>query len=530
MALFRYGIIAPLVERDTLPPGTVTQLVTEATAQTYHFPGAGPVTVSPRTFYHWLKCYREGGIAALRPCWRKDRGQSRVLDQAVLQRAVELRQEQPERWTTTLLDILRLEGQFQDRPRPHRATLDRHLATRGASRRQLRVLGTRRTIKMVFAAFGDLWVGDYHHGPLVLSPDHKPTTAKLGAFIDHCTRYPVAHRYYLAEDLASLRDTLLRALLTWGPPKRGYVDRGAVYRSDQLAYSLEQVHCHLIHSRAYYSQGRGVIERWWQIADQFEAEVRALDHLLTLHELNRRWEAFVELRYCQVRHSEIEKTPAEAIAGVVPHPIDPEVARELFLVREDRKVNPKTACVSVVGREFLCESFLRDQKVQVRYDPADFTSVLIFRNGERVQRALPRPINATPEPHPDPGPQPAAKARQSVDYLALLRDDFDRKLLEQARPLAYAQLVCEPAFDVEHFIEIFKQFAGLTLRPSVRRELQTFWEAFGPLPESLVRIGVEHAVRLHGRGLNLQVYLHAVRTLVLAHLRHPDPAPQEKKT
>src|SRR5579864_4430110 len=50
------------------------------------------------------------------------------------------------------------------------------------------------------------------------------------------TRYPVADRWYLNEELGSLRDTLLRALLRFGPPKVVYTDRGAVYRAEQLAY------------------------------------------------------------------------------------------------------------------------------------------------------------------------------------------------------------------------------------------------------------------------------------------------------
>ena len=61
---------------------------------------------------------------------------------------------------------------------------------------------------------------------------------KLGAFLDHTTRYPVADRWYLGEDIGTLRDTLLRALLRFGIPKVAYTDRGAVYRAEQLAYSL----------------------------------------------------------------------------------------------------------------------------------------------------------------------------------------------------------------------------------------------------------------------------------------------------
>jgi putative transposase len=516
LALFRYGVIAPLVEPECHSPGDVTRLVREVASQTHYRPGEGPVRVGERTVYAWAKAYREGGIEALRPAQRKDKGRPRVLSEAVLKRAIALRKEQPKRWTKTLLDILRLEERLDGQPGFHRATLERHIERAGASRRQLHMHGSEPTIKMAFAYFGDLWVGDYHHGPLVLAPDGRPTTAKLGAFLDHCTRYPVAHRYYLAEDLATLRDTLLRALLRFGAATRVYVDRGAVYRAEQLAYSLHQVGCHLIHSRAYYSQGRGVIERWWQLAGAFEDEVRARPELLTLHELNALWEAFCHQRYLTVVHSELGRTPAEAIAEIEPRPIDPEVARRLFLVRADRSVHKKDGCVAVEGRRFLCDGSLRGRHVQVRYDPRDLGQVEIFLQGERLQTAYPQPLNARPGTHPEPQSGPAAA---SVDYLALLRADYDKKLLEHARPLAYADLHLEARFDLERFLEVVQKLAGLGLGEAERQELASFWSTLGPLPEDLVRIGVEHAVRLHGRNRHVRVYLHAVRTLVLAHWR-----------
>ena len=516
LALFRYGVIAPLVEQAEWALGELSRVVGEIASRTHHLPGRGPVRVSERTVYGWLRLYRRGGIEVLRPRRRKDWGASRVVGDALLERAVALRKENPERDTRTVLDVLRLEGSLEGKPGPHRATLNRHLAKRGASRRQLLVLGTKRTIKMCFDNFGDLWVGDYHHGPLILRPDGQPTIAKLGAFIDHTTRYPVADRYYLAEDIASLRDTLLRALLRWGHLKKAYVDRGAVYRAEQLAYSLHRVGVVLIHSRAYYSQGRGVIERWWHVANSFESEVRLRDELLTLHELNRFWEAYRELRYCQEIHSELGRTPHEAIAEVTPQPLDPEVVRELFLVRVDRTVHQKDSCVAVEGRRFLVESFLRGRKVQVRFDLGDLSSVLIFHEGRRIQKAFPQPLNAPPEPHPTP-----EVVRQSVDYLALLREDYDRKLLEHARPLAYTQLEAHPGFGVENFLEVVAGLAGLELNRTSRHELCSVWESYGPLPESLVRVAVEHAVRLHGRRRHVRVYLHAVRTLVLAHWRGP---------
>jgi len=520
LALFRYGVLAPLVERETYAPGERSRLLAEIVQRTHYLPGTGPIHLSQRTIYAWLALWRAGGIEALRPRRRKDRGTCRVLPAEVLDRAIALRTEQKKRKTRTILDILVREGTTSDPPPFSRATLDRHLSRRGASRRKMKTLAKPRTIKMAFANFGDLWVGDYHHGPIVKTPSGGTTTAKLGGFIDHTTRFPVADRYYLSEDLATLRDTLLRALLTWGTPKKVYVDQGAVYRAEQLAYSLLRLDCRLVHSRPYYSEGRGVIERWWQVANDFEDEVRVRSELLTIHELNRFWEAWRQERYVDEVHSELGRTPAEAVAEVEPTPLDPAVARELFLVGEKRDVHKKDACVSVLGRRFVCESFLRGEKVEVRFDPRELSSVLIFHEGKRIQRAHPQVANAHPE-----APPTKETIEQSVDYLGLLRRDYDAKLLEHARPLAYAELTVDETFDEERFLAVVADLAGLALDAGERRRLSHFWDLFGPVPEDLVRIGVEHAVRMHGRRRSAQVYLHAIKTLVLAHWKRPEETP-----
>ena len=518
-ALFRYRVIATLLDDREAAP--LRARVAVVAAQTHLHPARGECTLSERTLWSWLGAFRKGGIEALRPRRRSDKGSVRATTGATLDRAEALRREVPLRWTSTVLDILVREGTVLKTGCPHRATFDRHLRERGASRRQLRVLGERRTIKMRFDAFGDLWVGDYHHGPRVLAPDGRETIAKLGAFIDHCTRYPVADRWYLAEDLATLRDTMQRALLTWGPPRIAYTDRGAVYRAEQLAYSLAALGSRLVHSRPYYSQGRGVIERWWQLADAFQVEIEARAELVTIHELNRLWDAFRTLRYLDVPHSDLGRSPAEAIAEAVARPIDPGVARELFLVRADRKVGRKDACVSVEGRAFLCDAALRGRSVVVRYDPRDLSSVLIYLGDERVQRALPQPIGRTTERGDEPLPKPSAP---KTDYLGLLRADFDRRLVEQARPTAYADLgALDPGFDQSQFLTLVADLTGARLRGAEAEEAHAFWTSFGPLPERLVRLALDHAVRLRGTGRHVRVYLAIVRTFVLTRMQSPQP-------
>jgi hypothetical protein len=182
-------------------------------------------------------------------------------------------------------------------------------------------------------------------------------------------------------------------------------------------------------------------------------------------------------------------------------------------VRADRTVHAKEATVSVHKIRFLCDATLRRQKVQVRYDPNDLSSVLIFQDGERLQRAFLQQYNARPElADPEPRPEP------SVDYLQLLREELDHKLLEKARPLAYIELTTEPRFDRDAFLRVVTDLAGC----DSDREIGAFWDTWEPIPESLTRIACEHAVRLHGRGRHPRVVLCALRTLLLAHFKNPD--------
>lgn len=517
-ALFRYGVIGPLTDEPAAD--SLRARIAQIAAHEHYHPKRGVQRISERTLWTWIGLYRQGGIQALRPCRRKDAGSLRALSVEALDRAEALRREEPQRWTRFVHDILVREGLLPSTDAVHRSTLDRHLRNRHASRRDLKVLGEKPTIKMRFERFGDLWVGDYHHGPYVLAPDGRVVPAKLGAFIDHKCRYPVADRWYAEEDLTTLRDTMLRALLKWGAPRVAYTDRAKIYCSDQLAYSLAALDCRLVHSRAYYSKGRGVIERWWQLAKAFRREVEQRDELVTIHELNRLWEPFRTIHYLEHTHDELGMTPAQAIADVVPRPIDPAVARELFLVRAARTVHKSDGCVAVDGRRFLCDSSLRGRKVTVRYDPRDLSSVLVLMDGKRIQRAMPQPIGRVPADSPaSPAPPPAGT---KTDYLAMLRADFDQRLLDAAKPLAYADLrSVEPGFDESRFLQVLADLTDVRLRGTEAEEAHSFWASFGPLSESLVRVATEHAVRLRGRSRHVRVYLNAIRTFAIAHIKHP---------
>ena len=78
VALFRYGLIAPLV-LETLPRGELTRRAQQIAARLYDIPHSARRQVSVDTLLDWTLRYRRHGLAALSPQPRQDRGQARAV-------------------------------------------------------------------------------------------------------------------------------------------------------------------------------------------------------------------------------------------------------------------------------------------------------------------------------------------------------------------------------------------------------------------------------------------------------------------
>ena len=137
IALFRYGLITQLVH-DVPPRGQQERRLREIAAKSYRIPGSTRTRVSVTTLRRYLKAYREGGFDALRPSPRADKGIPRAFPHQVIDTAIALREEQPERTTQTLVDILERDESLALDHSVNVHTLTTHLRQRGKTRRLLR--------------------------------------------------------------------------------------------------------------------------------------------------------------------------------------------------------------------------------------------------------------------------------------------------------------------------------------------------------------------------------------------------------
>src|SRR5206468_11017390 len=84
IAIFRYGLIATLV-LEKLPRGEMIRRARELAEHDYDIPFSDRRHVSVETLLHWAVRYRTGGLEALGPQPRSDRGKPLVISLHVAQ-------------------------------------------------------------------------------------------------------------------------------------------------------------------------------------------------------------------------------------------------------------------------------------------------------------------------------------------------------------------------------------------------------------------------------------------------------------
>jgi putative transposase len=509
IAALRYRMIAEAVESLG---GDVAWAIEEAARRSYPDPDGGElIEVTPRTLWRFLAAYREGGLLALQPKVRKDRGQLRAVSPEMLEAAARLRRENENRPTKTIIDILERTHKV-GKGELARATLDRHLDKMGLSRRRLHRLGKTTYKKILTEAPFELVVADFHHGPYVrVGDDGQARRALLLAFIDHFSRYVPQGRYYLHEDFAVLRFGFRHLLLDFGSFVLLYIDNGPSFQTHRFhaACSHKALDIKVVHSKAYVSESRGVVERFNRtVKEQFEDEIKARDELPTLSELNAFFEAWLSERYHSDVHSETRETPRDRFTGTASKLRDaPDLALidELLRLRYRRTVHKKWSTVEVDGVRYVVDPALRGRRLHVLHDPFDPAYVLIEYDGRIVQRALPQQPGQKP---PELPATPAAKG-QKTDYLAILRNDYEKRVQAELRALDLRPAAAPKVLALIELVALVEGCRGAQLNDRERSDVAALFRKLRPIDPDAARKAFDAIRRRLGTALHLRVYLDA---------------------
>lgn len=394
IALFRYGLIAPLV-LETLPRGELTHRAQEIASRIYDIPYSTRRQVSVDTLLDWTLRYRRNGLAALTPQPRLDRGQTRVVNDETAAIIERIKRENPHCAGTALLRHL---SAISDDPHGHtisRSTLYRFLETRGLTTRQLLRDKAAASAHKKYEAHlaNQIWQSDMLHGPWVSRPNGGKRQVFLQATLDDASRLIPHAQFYPNQGLDSFLDCLRQAIAARGIPTRLYMDNAKIYRSPQLARIAGSIGILTVHTPPYQPEGRGKIERFFRtVREQFLASLDPKS-LLSLEQLNEQFWHWLDAVYHRNQHSSLQATPhntpllrwQQDIEQIRQLPPSTDL-RRVFFYRVSRLIR-RDSTFLLQKRFFEAPSYLTGQRVEVRFDPLDCDRVEIHHNGEFVGMA-----------------------------------------------------------------------------------------------------------------------------------------------
>jgi len=382
------------------------------------------------TLLKWARRYRKGGLDALNPQRRTDRGRSRSISPQLAQLIERLKRENPHRTGTTLLRELALSSDDLTAAPLSAATLYRFLKAHGLTQKQLLAPPAHKKFEAEFA--NQIWQSDMMFGPYIARPGGGKQQAMLYAILDDASRLIPHAQFYDDEGLESLLDCLRQGVAARGIPVRLYVDNGKVYRSAQLARIAATLGILIVHTPPYQPEGRGKIERFFRsVREQFLASLD-LKQVASMDDLNQRLDAWLQSAYHRTAHGGLSAgtTPLQRwqrdIERVRQIPPGTDV-RRLFFYRLDRLVR-RDSTFLLQKRFYEAPAHLAGQKVEVRFDPIDSLEVDVYLGGvfqgaARLADPVANGLWIAPKAEPAPAPEPTG-----INYLELLhqkREDGD---------------------------------------------------------------------------------------------------------
>ena len=378
MAQFRFALIAPVLQR-LFPDATATEYYKRVTKNPLTLPDGSTVSYNYKTVENWYSKYRRGGIDALMPKERSDKGSTRALsDEAIA-------------------EIYRIKECF---PRLNATQIHQHLVKEAFIPATVNVCAVQRFIKhndLKYArnpnmkdrkafeedAFGRMWQADTCYLPHILEDGCSRRVYCIMIIDDH-SRLLVGGELFYNDNTANFQKVFKYAVATYGIPNKLYVDNGCSYISEQLSLICGSIGTVLIHAKVRDGASKAKIERSWRTLKErwlYGLDIGQIHSLAQFNDLLREYMR----QYNLTEHSGIGCPPFERYQNTMDQirlPPSKEWLDECFLNRITRKVR-KDSTVSIDSISYDVPMQFISQTVEIRYEPNHLDSAFVLFDGKR---------------------------------------------------------------------------------------------------------------------------------------------------
>jgi len=385
MAYFRFALIAPVIQ-GTFNDASVAAYCRRVTENPVTRPDGTPFQYSHKSLEKWVTLYRSGGMDALMPKERSDKGSVRCLSDECILEIYKIREKFPK------LDAVQIHIRLtQDGLIPSSVsarTIQRFIKANNLKPSAASgPLKDRRAFEEPF--FGAMWQADTCYFPYIPDDSGKRQRTYLIAIVDDHSRMIVGARLFFEDNAYNFQKVLKDAVATYGIVNKLYCDHGPGYENSQLAFICGSIGTVLIHAPVRDGAAKAKIERtfgslksrWLNGLDT--GQIRSLD------EFNRELAEAVRKHNLTV-NSSTGQTPMDrflSTRGQIRIPKSLEWLDECFMNHERRKVR-NDATLSVQNTQFDAPMQFIRQTVEVRFLPDSLSDAYIFENGVRYPLKL----------------------------------------------------------------------------------------------------------------------------------------------
>ena len=378
VAQFRFALIAPVIQ-GLFPDASATAYYKRVTASPLTLPDGSTVSYSYKTLEKWKSQYKIGGLDALMPNTRSDKGLSRALNEEAIAEIYQIKLEHPRMNATQIYEHLVRESFIS-------ANVSVDSVQRFIRRNDLKSardpnLRDRKAYEE--DEFGKIWQADTCYLPYI-TEDGKSRRVYCIMIIDDHSRLLVGGELFYHDNACNFQKVLKNAIAAYGIPDKLYVDNGCSYSNEQLSMICVSLGILLLHTRVRDGASKGKVERHFRTLKERWLYTLDIDAISSLAQFNGLLRDYIR-SYNTKFHRGINGVPLDRYEASKAHPRKPESRQWLddcFYNRITRKVR-KDSTVTIDGVCYDVPMQFISAKVDIRFQPDDMTSAFILFDDQK---------------------------------------------------------------------------------------------------------------------------------------------------
>jgi len=374
-AHFRFALVAPVVQ-GLFPDTSAAAYCRRVTENPILKPDGTTFLYNPRTLEKWAHLYQSGGMDALMPRVRSDKGITRTLSDEAINEIFRLKEKYPKINATMIHRMLIQEGFIP-------ATVSVAAVQRFIKKNNLKVAvdpNIKERLAFEEPEFGCMWQVDTCYLPHI-KEDGKSRRTFLMAIVDDHSRLVVGAQIFYNDNSYNFQKVFKQAVSTYGIPDKIYCDNGSNYIDEQLKLICGSLGCLKLHAPVRDGAAKAKIERSFRSVKERWLYALDITKITSLVEFNESLAEYIR-RHNTAFHKGIKETPMDRFLRTKDHTKKPKSVEWLdacFHNRIIRRVK-KDSTISIDNISYDIPQQFIGAKVEVRYLPDRMSDAYILYN------------------------------------------------------------------------------------------------------------------------------------------------------